>query len=128
MEPAAATVSKSRGRSQKVISRASSPFPMVKDSSQRRILAEEPPGMTALNFRPSLGPPQRSWRSSPKVSLPTSISKVAGVLDVPGDTEDAGAGVARGTPSLAYSSPPMLTMCFTMWHSDSTLLTMVGHM
>jgi hypothetical protein len=35
--------------------------------------------------------------------------------------------VLRGVPSLAYSSPPISMMCFT-WQSDSTLLTIVGHM
>ena len=35
--------------------------------------------------------------------------------------------VLFGRPSLAYSAPPIATMCFTS-HSVSTLLTMVGHM
>ena len=35
--------------------------------------------------------------------------------------------VLLGVPSLAYSAPPMATMCFTA-HRVSTLLTIVGHM
>ena len=35
--------------------------------------------------------------------------------------------VLFGVPSLAYSAPPIATMCFTA-QSVSTLLTIVGHM
>ena len=75
MEPCRAMLSRSSGMSKKVI------FPMVPSgfctlysASVRMTLEEEPPGITALNWRPSRGPPQTSYSSSPKVMEPETIS------------------------------------------------------
>ena len=50
-------------------------FFILNFSPALKTLAEEPPGMTALSFRPSRKPPPKSSLISwPIVALPTSIS------------------------------------------------------
>ncbi|OQB81857.1 MAG: hypothetical protein BWX86_02938 [Verrucomicrobia bacterium ADurb.Bin122] len=75
MVPQAANESKSMGMSATLHSTVEPSFCLIlKVSPQRRILAEEPPGMMALKVRPGSGPPQMSWSNWPRVILPDSIS------------------------------------------------------
>ncbi len=76
MDPHEASESKSIGMSSTPHSTIE-PFGclILNRSPNRRIFDEEPPGMTALNWRPGRGPPQISFRSRPNVTLPDSTSK-----------------------------------------------------
>jgi len=82
MLPAAISESKSYGRSSistlllRLSTVRTAPLEFELLAGLEKLFAEEPPGMTALSFRPSRNPPPNtgSLISCPIVALPTSTS------------------------------------------------------
>ena len=83
---------------------------------------EEPPGITALSWRPFQTPPARASRSVK--GIPSETSKLPGLSTWP-DTENALVPPALVVPRSANHSPP-LRMIDGTEDNDSVLLMVVG--